>query len=149
MKHNVTQLEGNNEPVNCVLGNYFLELELGNYKAEEASNTSDIQPNLLQFLRDGKIDCNIVELVSYVVSSSNAVGVEKFWILYFYGSKNLEGLGNGYGLMDPKKNNKYLLSYRLEFECTNNTTEYKALVQGLKKEMELKLKNLKCLEILK
>ena len=47
MKHNVTQLEGKNEPVNYVLGNYFLELEPRNCKAEEASNTSDIQPDLL------------------------------------------------------------------------------------------------------
>ena len=37
MKHNVTQLEGKNEPVNSVLGNYFIELELGNYQEEEAS----------------------------------------------------------------------------------------------------------------
>ena len=34
MKYNVTQLEGKNEPVNfshSVLGNYFIELEPGNY----------------------------------------------------------------------------------------------------------------------
>ena len=30
MKHNVTRMEGNNEPVNSVLGNYFIELESGN-----------------------------------------------------------------------------------------------------------------------
>ena len=41
MKHNVTQFEGKNEPVDFVLGNYFIELELGNYQAEEANNTSD------------------------------------------------------------------------------------------------------------
>ena len=37
MKHNVTQLEGKNEPLNfstSVLGNYFLELEAWNYQAE-------------------------------------------------------------------------------------------------------------------
>ena len=49
MKHNVTQLEGKNEPVNSVLGNYFIELELGNYQAEEASGTLDTQPDLLRF----------------------------------------------------------------------------------------------------
>ena len=49
MKHNVTQFEGKNEPVNSVLGNYFIELEPRNYQAEEASDTSDTQPNLLQF----------------------------------------------------------------------------------------------------
>ena len=50
MKHNVTQLEGKNEPVNYVLGNYFIELELGNYQAKEAIITSDTQLDLLQFL---------------------------------------------------------------------------------------------------
>ena len=52
MKHNVTQLEGNNEPINLwfsVLGNYFLELDLGNYQAEEASYESDTKSELLHF----------------------------------------------------------------------------------------------------
>ena len=39
MKHNVTQFEGKNEPVNSVLGNYFIELEPGNYQVEEANDT--------------------------------------------------------------------------------------------------------------
>ena len=41
MKYNVTQLEGKNEPMNfthLVLGNCFLELEQGNYLAEEANS---------------------------------------------------------------------------------------------------------------
>ena len=54
----------------------------------------------------------------------------------------MEGLGGGCVLIDPEKN-KHFLSCRLEFECTNNTTEYEALVQGLKKAIELKVKNLK------
>ena len=51
MKYNVTQLEGKNEPVNSVLGNYFIELEPGNYQAKEASSTPDTQPNILNFHR--------------------------------------------------------------------------------------------------
>ena len=77
-----------------------------------------------------------------VVSSSNSVGVEIFWILYFDGSKTMEGSGAGCVLIDPEKN-KYFLSCRLEFECTNNTAKYKALVQGLKKAIELKSKKSK------
>ena len=46
--------------------------------------------------------------------------------------------GAGCVLIDPEKN-KHFLSCRLEFECTNNTTEYEALVQGLKKAIELKV----------
>ena len=42
MKYNVTQLEGKNEPLNSMLGNYFIELELGNYQAEEANSIRDI-----------------------------------------------------------------------------------------------------------
>ena len=50
MKCNVTQLEGKTELVNfshSVLGNYFIDLEPGNYQAEEASNESDTQSELL------------------------------------------------------------------------------------------------------
>ena len=44
MKHNVTKLEENNELINfssSYLGNYFLELEPGNYQVEEVSGGSD------------------------------------------------------------------------------------------------------------
>ena len=41
--------------------------------------------------------------------------------------------------MDPE-NNKHFLSCILEFECTNNTAEYEALVQGLKKAIGIKSK---------
>ena len=78
MKYNVTQLEGKNEPVNSVLGNYFIELEPGNYQAEEASSIPDIQSDLLRFSRADEIDCNIVDLVSDVVHNSNSVEVESF-----------------------------------------------------------------------
>ena len=61
---------------------------------------------------------------------------------FFYGSKTLEGSGVGCVLIDPKKN-KHFLSCILEFECTNSTTEYEALVQGLRKAIELKVENLK------
>ena len=62
--------------------------------------------------------------------------------MYFDGSKTQEGLGAGCVLIDQEKN-KHFLSCRLEFECTNNTVEYEALIQGLKKEIEFKVKNLK------
>ena len=68
--------------------------------------------------------------------------VTNFWTLFFDGSKNLEGSGAGCVLIDPKKS-KHFLSCRLELECTNNTAEYEALVQGLRKAIELKEKNLK------
>jgi ribonuclease HI len=45
-------------------------------------------------------------------------------------------------LIDPKGKQNFL-SYRLEFECTNNTAEYESLVQGLKKSMDLNIKEVK------
>ena len=125
-----------------MLGNYFIELEPRNYQAKEASSTPDTQPDLLQFSWANEIDCKIVDLVSDVVFNSSSVKVDSFWALYFDGSKTLEGSGAGCVLIDPRKN-KYFLSCRLEFECTNNTTKFEALVQGLKKAIELKVKNMK------
>ena len=90
MKHNVTQFEGKNEPVDSVLGNYFIELEPRNYQAEESSDTSDAQPDLLRFLRADEIDCKIVDLAVEVDVNSGTV-VSDFWTLFFYGSKALEG----------------------------------------------------------
>ena len=44
---------------------------------------------------------------------------------------------------DGSRKNKHFISCRLEFECTNNTAEYEALIQVLKKAIEFKVKNLK------
>jgi ribonuclease HI len=63
-------------------------------------------------------------------------------MLYFDGSKSQEGLRAGCILIDPNEKQNFL-SCRLEFECTNNTVEYEALVQGLKKAIELNIKELK------
>ena len=95
MKQDVTQLEGKNEPINfssSVLGKYFLELEPRNYRAEEVSHESYTQLDLLQFSQADDIDCNIVNLVTNVGNDTNQVVLEdRFWILYFDGSKTYEG----------------------------------------------------------
>jgi ribonuclease HI len=66
----------------------------------------------------------------------------QIWTIYFDGSKSQEGSGTGCILIDPK-GKRHFLSCRLEFECTNNTTKYEALVQGLKKSIDLNVKELK------
>jgi ribonuclease HI len=58
------------------------------------------------------------------------------------GSKSQEGSGAGCILIDHK-GKRHFLSFRLEFECTNNIFEYEALVQGLKKAIDLDVKELK------
>ena len=111
MKHNVTQLEGKNEPVNSILGNYFIELEPGNYQAEEASGTLESQPDLLRFSQADEIDCKIIGLAINVDVDSRTVVIGDFWTLFFDGSKTFEGPGAGCVLIDPKKN-KHFLSCR-------------------------------------
>ena len=74
------------------LGNYFIDLEPGNYQAKEANSESDKQSELLQFSRVNNIDCNIVNLDSNFDSNNSYVQLEnKFWLSYFDGSKMQEG----------------------------------------------------------
>jgi ribonuclease HI len=44
--------------------------------------------------------------------------------------------GAGCVLIDPA-GNKTFIACRLEFECTNNTAEYEALLQGLRKALDM------------
>jgi hypothetical protein len=79
---------------------------------------------------------------------SHAPDKNQIWSLYFDGSKSKEGAGAGCVLIDPK-GNKNLISFWLEFECTNNMAEYEALLQGLKKALDLRIQNLKVFKVIK
>ena len=71
-----------------MLGNYFIELEPGNYQAKEVDNRSDTQRDILHFSQADKVECNIVSLVLDVENSNCSVDLaDKFWVLYFDGSK--------------------------------------------------------------
>ena len=63
------------------------------------------------------------------------------WTLYFDGAKSKEGAGAGCLLVDPQ-GNKTSIACRMEFNCTNITVEYEALIQGLKKAIDLGIKEL-------
>lgn len=62
--------------------------------------------------------------------------------LYYDGSKTHDRVGARCVLLGPK-GNRFLISYRLEFQCTNNTAEYEALVLSLKKAIDLRADFLK------
>jgi ribonuclease HI len=64
------------------------------------------------------------------------------WTWFFDGSKSLEGAGVGCILKDPN-GKKFMISCRLELQCANNIVEYEALLQGLKKAIDLKSKKIK------
>lgn len=62
----------------------------------------------------------------------------KPWILYFDGSYTNHGSGARILFVTPQ-GHTLPRSYRLMFTCTNNTTEYEALVIGIKLPMEWKI----------
>jgi ribonuclease HI len=65
---------------------------------------------------------------SHVLSPSQET--QCIWIIYFDGSYLKEGVGVGVVLISPKIEEIHL-SYKLEFEATNNLVEYEALILGL------------------
>ena len=58
--------------------------------------------------------------------------------MYFDGARAQNSAGAGVVLISPSKENIHL-SYKLDFETTNNIAEYEALLLGVKsaKEMEI------------
>jgi hypothetical protein len=86
------------------------------------------------------------EIVAYMqprdsMQWSHVPNGNQIWSLYFNGSKSKEGAGTGCVIIDPT-GNKTLIACRLEFECTNNTAEYEALLQGLRKDSDMKIQKL-------
>jgi hypothetical protein len=75
-------------------------------------------------------------------NTSNLEYISDICTLYFDGSKSFEGVGVGCMTINPKDKHNFL-SCKLEFECTNNTSEYETLVQGLKKSIDMKVENIK------
>jgi ribonuclease HI len=86
------------------------------------------------------------EIIAYVqptasMQQSHEPDGNQIWSLYFDGSKSKEGAGAGCIIIDPA-GNKTLMACRLEFECTNNIAEYEALLQGLRKALDMNIQNL-------
>jgi len=76
------------------------------------------------------------------IRKSDSSDYTNYWTLHFDGSKSQEGAGSRCILRDSKRK-LTILACRLEFEGTNNIDEYEALLQGLKKVVDLKVKNIK------
>jgi hypothetical protein len=77
----------------------------------------------------------------YLPSVPSTTDDIKNWSLCFDGSKSKEGTCIGCVLIDPT-GNKTFISCQLEFECNNKTTKYEALLQGLRKALDMDVRNL-------
>jgi ribonuclease HI len=58
------------------------------------------------------------------------------WKMFFDGYSSIEGTGVGVVLVSPCQETMSL-SFKLEFEATNNLVEYEALVLGLRATKEM------------
>ena len=70
-------------------------------------------------------------------------GVDKMelWKMAFDGASNAIGNGIGAVLVSPDRK-YYSLTVHLEFECTNNVTEYEACILGIQEVIERGVKRL-------
>ena len=66
-----------------------------------------------------------------------------YWTIHFDGSRQLEGSGAGVVLTSPR-GDKFCYVLRLMFPCTNNATEYEALLHGLHMAKEMSLSRVRC-----
>jgi hypothetical protein len=134
LKFTVTDLNDPNEPYKPSRDSpkvQGMDTFFGNFMAEASPITNPEQQS---------------EIVAYMqpiasTQRSHVPDANQIWSLYFDGSKSKEGAGAGYVIIDPV-GNKTLMACRLEFECTNNTTEYEALLQGLRKALDMNIQNL-------
>ena len=136
-KYIVTDLEGENEAIaynSSIIDNYLVDSFLGNFNA----HTSPYLENSVLSQVENFSQTDDSKCVSFLY---DPVNTSLFWKLYFDGSKSNEGSGAGCVLISPE-GNKTMITCRLEFDCTNNTAEYEALVQGLYKEIGLNVKYL-------
>jgi hypothetical protein len=143
LKHTLIDLESFNEPSSTyfpMVGNYSCNYDFENFSPLSSDvpltqkSKMTFQVNLMEEAEES-ILCqeSLLETIEKVYEDEKITRPEevvKFhsqvWTLYFDGSKS-QGSGARCVLIDPKGKRNFL-SFILEFECTNNTAEYEALV---------------------
>jgi len=159
MKHTVTKLNDPNKSVmfsRSILGNlcfetFFKELEaelsppVNSYKQTEllhSNHIAELNCTLVDNRNDASIGSSSCTLLNYSFTNlCTQLTNHKLWTLYFDTSKNTQGVDVGCLLVEPCGIRTYF-AYHLECKCTNNDVEYEALMQGLKKAINLKVKSI-------
>jgi hypothetical protein len=72
---------------------------------------------------------------------STKVGEDDLWSMFFDGACTKETVGAGVLFISPSKETTHL-SFKLDFQVTNNIAEYEALLLGLNVAKEMKIKRL-------
>jgi hypothetical protein len=130
----VTDINDANEPFTTSINSFVIQgmnTFFGNFIAE-ISPITDLgqQSEVITYTQ-----------IAALPSMQSIIDEAQIWSLYFDGSKSKEGVGVGYVLIDHVGNKKFI-SCKLEFECTNNTVDYEALLQVLRKSLDMDVQNL-------
>jgi hypothetical protein len=129
LKHTMTDLNDVNEPFNASTNSPEMQgmnTFFDNFMAETSIIIDPEQQSKL-------VTCTQLAALPNVPNTTDEAHI---WSLYFDGSKSKEGVGAGCVLIDPT-GIKTFIACRLEYECTNNTVKYEALLQGLKNAVDM------------
>ena len=154
MKNTITDLNVPNETVmffRGILGNFCFDTLFEELEGELSHTAnSDKQSKLLHSNQIAKLNCTLVDhsndasidsssctlLNSSFTNTCTQLTNHNLWTLYFDVSRNKQGVDVGCLLIYPCGIQTYF-SYHLESKCTNNDAKYEALIQGLKKAINL------------
>ena len=152
MKHTVTDLNDPKETImfsRSILTDYYFDTFFEELEDELYTANLDKQYKLLHSNQIAKINCTLAYLSNDASIGSSSCTIVNFsftnhctpltihnlWTLYFDISRNTQGVDVGCLLIDPCGIRTYF-SCHLEYKCT----EY--LIQGLMKEIDLKVKSI-------
>jgi ribonuclease HI len=134
LKFTVTDLNDPNEP-------YTPSADTPKFQGMDtffSKFTAEVSP-ITNLEQQSKIMAYMQPIAS--IQQSHEPDGNQIWSLYFDSSKSKEGVGASCIIIDLV-GNKTLMACRLEFECTNNTAKYEALLQGLRKALDMNIQNL-------
>jgi ribonuclease HI len=125
----------------------YREAQLAYIVSDEADPTNhpiftldtDLGSNLLQLTNTPEDPLQIRKqpILPHEVSPS----ITSVWKMFFDGASSKDGVGAGIVLVSPTQET-IALSYKLEFEATNNVAEYEALVLGLRATKDMGIKEI-------
>jgi ribonuclease HI len=100
---------------------------------------TDLGSSLLQLTDAPELPLEIIK--QSITSCADSPPITSVWKIFFDGASSREGVGVGLVFVSPTQEN-IPLSYKLEFETTNNVAEYEALVLGLRVAKDMGIKEI-------
>jgi ribonuclease HI len=125
----------------------YREAQLAYIISDEADPTNhpifaldtDLGSNLLQLTDAPELPPEIRK--QSITFCENTPPITSVWKMFFDGASSKEGVGAGMVFVSPAQE-IISLSYKLEFETTNNVAEYEALVLGLRAAKDMGIKEI-------